>query len=308
MPEQAAPELLAQLRRQGDTPVRRIADDQIEAFTRGRLLQAVAHTHDGPQPCSRLATQVAERRIEEHLRHPRREGVPLESVQPALNALERDSRVAVLQTRRHAPCHRRQECTPAAGRVEHARRIPVDTGLRRHVQQPLAQRWRRVVGPQSGSEPVRHQCGVEHSDRVAGVQDIQPGRGDSNPLRLLFDLLRHGSKPDIGRQSPQRPPSPGDGLQFLPVCGHHANDDRPREVQPLLMPDRGCQLPDARRRVFHNRPRQWLREHACPPAQVHRPRRHDVSFPCFNVPKGVARRTESAEAADPRFRDAPGTR
>ena len=48
MAEQAAPEFLAQLRRQRDAPVRRIADHQIEAFTHGRLLQAVAHTHDGP--------------------------------------------------------------------------------------------------------------------------------------------------------------------------------------------------------------------------------------------------------------------
>ena len=220
-------------------------------------------------------------------------------MQPALNTLQRDPGVAVFQTFRHAVGHRRQECTPATGRIEHSRRTPIDTGLRRHVQQPFAQCRRRVVGPKPHPEPVRHQSGVEHSNRVAGVQDIQPGRGDSDSLRLFCGLLRYRSKPDFGRQFAQRPPSTGHGPQFLPVRGHHAQDDRPREVQPLFTPDRDRQLPDARRPVFHNRPRQWFRAHAGTPGQVHRLRRNDASITCFNAPRGVSRRTDSAEVADP---------
>ena len=187
MPEQAAPELLAQLRRQGDAPVRRITDDQIEAFTHGRLLQAVARPHDGPQPGSCLAAQVAQRRIEEHQRHPRRKGVALEPVQPALNALERGRGVAVSQALRHAPRHQCQEHAPATGRIEHSRRTPVDTGLHRHVQQPLAQRRRRVVGPLPRPEPGRHQSGVAHADQVGR----RPGR-PARPRRFRFapPLLR----------------------------------------------------------------------------------------------------------------------
>ena len=140
MTEQAASELPAQPRRQRHPPVGRIPHHQLETFSLGRLLKTVAHMDDGPQPCPCLAAQVVERRIEENLRHPGGKRVYLEAAQTTLNVVQGALGVAVLQTLRHPPRHRRQECTPATGRVEHPRRTPIDTGFRRHIQEPLAQR------------------------------------------------------------------------------------------------------------------------------------------------------------------------
>ena len=285
MPEETSPVPLAQLRGERDPPVRRIADHEIDTFTFRRLVEAVAHADDRPQPRPGLAAKVAERRIEKHLRHPRRKRVPLEPAQPALNALERDLGAAVLETCRHAPRHRREERAPTTGRVEHSRRSPVDTRLRGHVQQPLAKRGGRVVRPQPRPDSVRHHARVEHSNQVARVQDVQLGDSGSDALRQTGDFLRDRDKPDTGRRFTVRPTSTVAGVQFVPIGRHRARHERPREIEPLFVLDRRRQLPRERESFFDQRPRPAGRERARVLEQIHCPCRHDAPAPFVRFPR-----------------------
>ena len=289
MPKQTSPVPLAQLRGERDPPVRRISDHEIDTFTFRRLVEAVAHAHDRPQPRPGVAAKFAELRIDKNLRHPRRKRVPLEPAQPALNALERDLGAAVLETCRHAPRHRREERAPTTGRVEHSRRSPVDTRLRGHVQQPLAKRGGRVVRPQPRPDSVRHHARVEHANQVARVPDVQLGDSGSDALRETRDFLRDRDKPDTGRRFTVRPTSTVVGLQFVPVRRNHASHDRPRELQPVFILDRGRQLPRERRSLFDQRPRPARGEGARVLEQIHCPCRHDASAPLVRFPRYGAR-------------------
>ena len=255
MSKQASPVLRAQLRGERDPPVRRIADHEIETFAFRRLLEAVAHANDRPQPRPGDAAQIDERRIEEHLRHPRRKRIPLEPAQPALNALERDVGAAVLEACRHAPRHRHKERAPTTGRVEHSRRAPVDTRLRSPIRQPLAKCRGRLVRPQSRPDAVRHHARVEHANQVARVPDVQLGDSGSDALRQAGDFFPYRDKPDTGRRFAVRPRATVVGLQFVPVRRDHASYKRPRELQPVFILDRGRQLLRERRSFFDQRPR-----------------------------------------------------
>ena len=171
--EEAAAEFLAQRRRECHPSIGRIAHDQAESFALGCLLQRVAHPHDGGEARPRLTAKVAQCHVEENLRHPGREGVELEPLQPILDALERIGRAAVLQTVHHSLGYRRQECAAATGGVEDADGTPIDPGFGRHVEQPLAKRRRCVVRAELRAGLGGDHGRVQHADEVARDRHIQ---------------------------------------------------------------------------------------------------------------------------------------
>ena len=118
MTEQASTILVTPLRRQGDAPVGRITDDEIEATIAWCLLQAITDPDHGRQAGARRVPEIAERDFEENLRHPGGKRVQLEAVEPEQDVLERILYAAALQTGCHTAGHWRQECPAAASGVE----------------------------------------------------------------------------------------------------------------------------------------------------------------------------------------------
>ena len=259
MSEQAAVKLFAQLRRQLHPPVWRIADDQIEPFSTGDLFQAIANTHDRSQPHPRLAAQIGKRHVEAHARHPARERVQLEPAQTTLDALQ-DGRGSVVRPAvRHASRDRRQKSAPAAGRIENPRRSPVDPRVGGQVQQPFAQRGRRVVRPVNGPKTVGHHSGVEHAHRKGGIRRIHGSRGDADLLRQLSGLFLQRCDGHLGGQRAQPPRVAGHRPKLPPTGGHRPEDHCPREPEAVFALYRRSELPGVPRPFLDNFPRRGRR-------------------------------------------------